>query len=129
MPGDPFDGMPPTPDPNIRALRLSQRIESPHEKSPCDLSTSTIHSITITVRTIEECVLIQNNSNDCDLPSQMKGEDIPSPDMTSPILETNVMSDLSALAKSFAPIDSTHKSPSGRTLIYFFDSRTNDLQG
>ena len=45
---------PPPPAPNIRTFRISQRVNPPHEKSPYDLSTSTIKSKATITTSIEE---------------------------------------------------------------------------
>ena len=48
--------MPPKSSPalNAKLLKISQRSTSPHEKSPCNLSTSAIKSSSSTITTIEE---------------------------------------------------------------------------
>ena len=49
----------PPPAPNIRIFKLSQRANPPHEKSPHDLSTSTIKSKSTVTNAVEELNILK----------------------------------------------------------------------
>ena len=123
---------PPPPAPNIRTFGLHPDVVPSTEKSPYDLSSAIPSTKSKVVTVIEEHVPVTSTSNACDLPSQVRGQAIPVPSLST-LSETSVNQIKSKLSPSAEPFNMPSLPESCDTeksqYLSIFDGRFSDLRG